>query len=86
MTSPTLSPARTSSPRLRSSKKLRERQLKKDLERPERGLSAMTAYRMYIDMEDFMNAMAVTVSNRGGSCMQIPDWRYVSGQISMKIF
>ena len=30
----------------------------------------MTAYRMYIDMEDFMNATTVTVSNRGGSCRQ----------------
>jgi len=30
----------------------------------------MTAYRMYIEMEDFMNATTVTVSNRGGSCRQ----------------
>jgi hypothetical protein len=40
----------------------------------------MTAYRMYIDMEDFMNATTVTVSSYGGSCMQIPDWRGVSEQ------
>lgn len=38
----------------------------------------MSAYHMYIDMEDFMNAMAITVSSRGGSCMQVPGWRYIS--------
>jgi hypothetical protein len=38
----------------------------------------MTAYRMYIDMEDFMSATAIMVGRRGGSCMQIPNWRYLS--------
>ena len=46
----------------------------------------MTAYRMYIDMEDFMNATAITVGSCGGSCMQIPDLRYVPEKIRMKIF
>lgn len=43
-----------------------------------RRLRARPACRMYICTEDWMNAMTITVSSRGGSCMQTPGWRYIS--------
>jgi hypothetical protein len=38
---------------------------------------------MYIGIEDFMSAMVITVSSRGGFCMQIPGWRYISEKKDM---
>jgi len=37
----------------------------------------MTAYRMYIVMRVFMDPMIIMISSCSGSCMQIPDRRYL---------
>lgn len=44
----------------------------------------MTAYRMYFDVEvsyASMQSTTFSVGSRDGSCMPIPEWRYVSQKI-----